>query len=114
MGYDRVIVENDEIPHRVKLQERLPTPAAQTDGVLVKIKNLEETSTPQGGEVVSVGKGNIVKIGDQVVYAGTDMVFEFNGENHVLLEKDDIIGVLETEHSEDLTVLNDRALMKIF
>ncbi|CAN1326765.1 20 kDa chaperonin, chloroplastic [Linum perenne] len=85
---------------------------------------MEETSTQsklQGGEVVSVGEGKTiagsVKIGDQVVYskyAGTEMEIELNGENHLLLKEDDIIGVLETEHIEDLTPLNDRVLVKVF
>ncbi|CAN1165786.1 20 kDa chaperonin, chloroplastic [Linum perenne] len=84
----------------------------QADGVMVKVKKLEETSTLQGGEVVS--GGNSVKVGDHVVYAASDMVFEVNGENHVFLEEDDIIGVLETGCMEDLIVLRDRVLVKDF
>ncbi|CAN1772544.1 20 kDa chaperonin, chloroplastic [Linum perenne] len=103
--------------------------------VLVKINNKEETSAggiliptsaqskPQGGEVVAVGEGktiagktidNSVKTGAQVVYskyAGTEI--EFNGENHLLLKEDDIIGILETDHIKDLTPLNDRVLIKV-
>ncbi|CAN1166003.1 20 kDa chaperonin, chloroplastic [Linum perenne] len=90
---------------------------------------MEETSTQsklQGGEVVSVGEGKTiagktidisVKTGDQVVYskyAGTEMEIELNGENHLLLKEDDIIGILETEHIKDLTPLNDRVLIKVF
>ncbi|CAN1810758.1 20 kDa chaperonin, chloroplastic [Linum perenne] len=97
--------------------------------VVVKIKNMEETSTQsklQGGEVVSVGEGKTiagktidisVKTGDQVVYskyAGTEMEIELNGENHLLLKEDDIIGILETGHIKDLTPLNDRVLIKVF
>ncbi|CAN1772548.1 20 kDa chaperonin, chloroplastic [Linum perenne] len=105
------------------------------DRVLVKINNKEETSAggiliptsaqskPQGGEVVAVGEGktiagktidNSVKTGAQVVYskyAGTEI--EFNGENHLLLKEDDIIGILETDHIKDLTPLNDRVLIKV-
>ncbi|CAN1772543.1 20 kDa chaperonin, chloroplastic [Linum perenne] len=106
------------------------------DRVLVKINNKEETSAggiliptsaqskPQGGEVVAVGEGktiagktidNSVKVtGAQVVYskyAGTEI--EFNGENHLLLKEDDIIGILETDHIKDLTPLNDRVLIKV-
>ncbi|CAN1133865.1 20 kDa chaperonin, chloroplastic [Linum perenne] len=105
------------------------------DRVLVKIKNKEETSAggiliptsaqskPQGGEVVAVGEGKTiagkaidisVKTGAQVVYskyAGTEI--EFNGENHLLLKEDDIIGILETDHIKDLTPLNDRVLIKV-
>ncbi|CAN0847703.1 20 kDa chaperonin, chloroplastic [Linum grandiflorum] len=97
------------------------------DRVLVKIKNVEETSAggiviptsaqskPQGGEVVAVGEGDLsVKTGAQVVYskyAGTEV--EFNGENHLLLKEDDIIGILETDHIKDLKPLNDRVLIKV-
>ncbi|CAN1327106.1 20 kDa chaperonin, chloroplastic [Linum perenne] len=86
---------------------------------------MEETSTQsklQGGEVVSVGEGKTIAgktidTGDQVVYskyAGTEMEIELNGENHLLLKEDDIIGILETEHIKDLTPLNDRVLIKVF
>ncbi|CAN1772540.1 20 kDa chaperonin, chloroplastic [Linum perenne] len=98
------------------------------DRVLVKINNKEETSAggiliptsaqskPQGGEVVAVGEGKTIagKTGAQVVYskyAGTEI--EFNGENHLLLKEDDIIGILETDHIKDLTPLNDRVLIKV-
>ncbi|CAN1327103.1 20 kDa chaperonin, chloroplastic [Linum perenne] len=86
---------------------------------------MEETSTQsklQGGEVVSVGEGKTIAgktidISVKVVYskyAGTEMEIELNGENHLLLKEDDIIGILETEHIKDLTPLNDRVLIKVF
>ncbi|CAN1772547.1 20 kDa chaperonin, chloroplastic [Linum perenne] len=101
------------------------------DRVLVKINNKEETSAggiliptsaqskPQGGEVVAVGEGKTIagKTIDNSVkvvyskYAGTEI--EFNGENHLLLKEDDIIGILETDHIKDLTPLNDRVLIKV-
>ncbi|CAM8917604.1 unnamed protein product [Rhodiola kirilowii] len=105
------------------------------DRVLVKIKTAEEKTTggiflptaaqtkPQGGEVVAVGEGRTigknkidisVENGAKVVYskyAGTEV--EFNGENHLILKEDDIVGILETDDVKDLKPLNDRILIKV-
>jgi chaperonin GroES len=105
------------------------------DRVLVKIKDAEEKtvggiilpstaqSKPQGGEVVAVGEGKTVgkskveisvKAGAQVVYskyAGTEV--DFNGEKHLILKDDDIVGILETDDIKDLKPLNDRVLIQI-
>lgn len=105
------------------------------DRVLIKIKEAEEKTQsgillpssaqtkPQGGEVVAVGEGKTlgknqveisVKPGAQVVYskyAGTEV--DFNGEKHLLLKDDDIVGILETDDIKDLKPLNDRVLIKI-
>ncbi|KAL6331282.1 hypothetical protein AAG906_009710 [Vitis piasezkii] len=78
---------------------------------------------PQGGEVVAIGEGKTigknkldicVKTGAQVVYskyAGTEV--EFNGSNHLILNEDDIVGILETDDVKDLKPLNDRVLIKV-
>ncbi|KAK6131769.1 hypothetical protein DH2020_034465 [Rehmannia glutinosa] len=105
------------------------------DRVLVKIKTAEEKtsggillpttaqSKSQGGEVVAVGEGRTVgsnkvdisvKTGTQVVYskyAGTEV--EFNGENHLILKEDDIVGILDTDDIKDMQPLNDRVLIKV-
>lgn len=105
------------------------------DRVLIKIKAAEEKSAggillpstaqtkPQGGEVVAVGEGRTigpkkveigVKSGAPVVYskyAGTEV--EFNGSKHLILNEDDIVGILETEDIKDLKPLNDRVLIKV-
>ncbi|XP_058761323.1 20 kDa chaperonin, chloroplastic-like [Vicia villosa] len=105
------------------------------DRVLVKVKEAEEKteggillpstaqSKPQGGEVVAVGEGKTlgknqvdisVKPGAQVVYskyAGTEV--DFNGEKHLIVKDDDIVGILETDDIKDLKPLNDRVLIKI-
>ncbi|GAA0170521.1 chaperonin [Lithospermum erythrorhizon] len=105
------------------------------DRVLIKTKTAEEKtvggillptsaqSKPQGGEVVAVGEGRSVgktkvdvsvKTGSQVIYskyAGTEV--EFQGENHLILKEDDIIGLLETDDFQDLKPLNDRVLIKV-
>ncbi|CAI0406437.1 unnamed protein product [Linum tenue] len=105
------------------------------DRVLVKIKTVEEKtgggillpssaqSKPQGGEVVAVGEGKSissktldisVKTGAKVVYskyAGTEV--EFDGESHLILKEDDIVGILETEDIKDLKPLNDRVFIKV-
>ncbi|GLU10178.1 hypothetical protein SLE2022_269980 [Rubroshorea leprosula] len=105
------------------------------DRVLVKIKTIEEKTEsgillpstaqtkPQGGEVVAVGEGKtigkaklepLVKPGTQVIYskyAGTEL--DFNGENHLVLKEDDIVGILETDDIKDLKPLNDRVFIKV-
>ncbi|KAL6010567.1 20 kDa chaperonin, chloroplastic [Asimina triloba] len=105
------------------------------DRVLVKIKASEERtsggillpstaqSKPQGGEVVAVGEGRTigdnkleisVKTGTKIVYskyAGTEL--EFNGDKHLIVKEDDIVGILETDDVKDLEPLNDRLLIKV-
>ncbi|KAG0608792.1 hypothetical protein M758_8G132800 [Ceratodon purpureus] len=105
------------------------------DRILVKIQQVEEKSMggillpssaqtkPQGGEVVAVGEGKTVgdkklepsvKTGAQVVYskyAGTEV--EFNGEAHLLLKEDDVVGLLSTDDVKDLEPANDRVLIKV-
>ncbi|MGH7961837.1 MAG: co-chaperone GroES [Candidatus Binatia bacterium] len=61
---------------------------------------------PQEGKVISVGKGKVnedgkatpldVKAGDRVLfgkYAGTEI--KINGEEHLIMREDDILGVIE-------------------
>jgi chaperonin GroES len=61
---------------------------------------------PQQGKVVAVGKGKVseegkvtpldVKVGDRVLfgkYAGSEV--KLDGEEHLILREDDILGVLE-------------------
>ncbi|HUF41077.1 MAG TPA: co-chaperone GroES [Verrucomicrobiae bacterium] len=61
---------------------------------------------PQEGKVVAVGKGKIkddgtiapldVKVNDRILfgkYAGTEI--NFNGEEHLIMREDDILGILE-------------------
>ncbi|KAF3324166.1 chaperonin [Carex littledalei] len=105
------------------------------DRVLVKIKTSEEKTSggiflpstaqtkPQGGEVVAIGEGRTVgnkkveisvPTGAEVVYskyAGTEI--EFNGVKHLIMNEDDIVGVLETEDVKDLKPLSDRVLIKV-
>lgn len=61
---------------------------------------------PQEGKVVAVGKGKIhddgkitpldVKVNDRVLfgkYSGTEIVFD--GEEHLIMREDDVLGVVE-------------------
>ena len=61
---------------------------------------------PQEGKVVAVGKGKLndsgsivpmdVKVGDRILfgkYAGSDL--KLDGEEHLILREDDVLGVLE-------------------
>lgn len=105
------------------------------DRILVKIQTVEEKSLggillpttaqtkPQGGEVVAVGAGRTVgdkqlepavKTGAQIVYskfAGTEV--EFNGEPHLLLKEDDVVGLLATDDVKDLEPAGDRVLVQV-
>ncbi|KAI3700138.1 hypothetical protein L2E82_44756 [Cichorium intybus] len=38
---------------------------------------------------------------------------KFNGINHLLLNDDDTVGMLETDNEQDLKPLNDRVLIKV-
>jgi chaperonin GroES len=76
-----------------------------------------------GGEVVAVGEGRTIgdkKIepsvskGAQIVYskyAGTEV--DFNGESHLLLKEDDVVGLLSTDDVKDLQPANDRVLIQV-
>ena len=61
---------------------------------------------PQQGKIVAVGKGKVnddgkvtpldVKVGDKILfgkYAGSDV--KLDGEEHLIMREDDILGVLE-------------------
>ncbi len=88
---DRVIVK------RVAEEER------SKGGIIIPDTAKEK---PQEGKVIAVGKGKIeedgkvrpldVKAGDRVLfgkYAGTEI--KIDGEEHLILREDDILGVIE-------------------
>ena len=88
---DRILVK------RVKEEER-------TKGGIIIPDTAKEK--PQEGKVVAVGKGKMteqgkllppdVKAGDKILfgkYSGSDVMIE--GEEHLILREDDILGVLE-------------------
>ncbi|KAG0600818.1 hypothetical protein M758_11G062700 [Ceratodon purpureus] len=105
------------------------------DRVLVKVHKTEEKSAggillpssaqtkPQGGEVVAVGEGR--KVGEKTVapavaagakivyakYAGSEVPVE--GEQHVLLKEDDVVGMLESDDIKDLQPAGDRVLLRV-
>ncbi|GJT88462.1 20 kDa chaperonin, chloroplastic-like protein [Tanacetum coccineum] len=104
------------------------------DRVLVKINAAEDKITggillpttvkTSMGEVVVVGEGMTswseagvevdAKSGTQVVYSkyvGTEV--EFNCAKHLLLKRDDIVGIRETDHVKDLKPLDERVLIKV-
>ncbi|CAK9205967.1 unnamed protein product [Sphagnum troendelagicum] len=105
------------------------------DRILLKIQAVEEKSAggillpttaqtkPQGGVVVAIGEGKTVgdkkldisvNIGAQVVYskyAGTEV--EFNGESHLLLKEEDVVGLLSGDDVKELQPLNDRVLVQV-
>lgn len=76
-----------------------------------------------GGVVVAIGEGKTVgdkkldisvNIGAQVVYskyAGTEV--EFNGESHLLLKEEDVVGLLSGDDVKELQPLNDRVLVQV-
>jgi chaperonin GroES len=76
----------------------------KTKGGIIIPDNAKEK--PQEGKVVAVGKGKVgddgklqpldVKKGDKVLfgkYAGTEI--KLDGEDHLIMREDDILGVLE-------------------
>src|SRR5947207_519913 len=90
---DRVIVK------RVKEEEK-------TKGGIIIPDSAKEK--PIEGEVIAVGNGKVledgtvrkldVKAGDRVLfgkYSGTEV--KIDGEEHLILREDDILGVLETK-----------------
>jgi chaperonin GroES len=105
------------------------------DRILLKIQAVEEKSAggillpttaqtkPQGGVVVAIREGKTVgdkkldisvNIGAQVVYskyAGTEV--EFNGESHLLLKEEDVVGLLSGDDVKELQPLNDRVLVQV-
>jgi chaperonin GroES len=105
------------------------------DRILLKIQAVEEKSAggillpttaqtkPQGGVVVAIGDSKTVgdkkldisvNTGAQVVYskyAGTEV--EFNGESHLLLKEEDVVGLLSGDDIKELQPLNDRVLVQV-
>lgn len=88
---DRVIVK------------RVDEEAKSAGGIIIPDTAKEK---PQEGKVVAVGKGKVnedgkvqpldVKSGDKILfgkYAGTEIKIE--GEEHLILREDDILGVIE-------------------
>ena len=88
--HDRVIVKRTEEVEKTKASIIIPDTAKEK---------------PQEGEVVAVGPGRLeegkvipldVKAGDKILfgkYSGTEI--KLNGEEHLILREDDILGVIE-------------------
>jgi len=88
--YDRVIVKGTEKVEKTKAGIIIPDTAKEK---------------PQEGKVVAVGPGRLeegkvipldVKAGDEILfgkYSGTEI--NLNGEEHLILREDDILGVIE-------------------
>ena len=82
---------------------RVDEEAKTAGGIIIPDTTKEK---PQEGKIVAVGKGKVgedgkvqpldVKKGDRILfgkYAGTEIKLE--GEDHLILREDDILGVLE-------------------
>jgi chaperonin GroES len=88
--HDRVIVKRIEEEERTK------------GGIIIPDTAKEK---PQEGRVIAVGPGKLedgkvikpdVKAGDRILfgkYSGTEVVFD--GEEHLIMREDDILGVIE-------------------
>ena len=88
--HDRVIVKRTEEVEKTKASIIIPDTAKEK---------------PQEGKVVAVGPGRLeegkvipldVKAGDKILfgkYSGTEI--KLNGEEHLILREDDILGVIE-------------------
>ncbi len=88
---DRVIVKRIEEEEKTK------------GGIIIPDTAKEK---PQEGKVVAVGKGKVnddgkltpldVKVGDKILfgkYSGTEI--KLNGEEHLIMREDDILGIVE-------------------
>jgi len=88
---DRVIVKRLEEEEKTK------------GGIIIPDTAKEK---PQEGKVIAVGKGKVnddgkltrldVKVGDKILfgkYSGTEI--KLNGEEHLIMREDDILGVIE-------------------
>ena len=55
-----------------------------------------------------------MQTGSKVIYsryAGTEV--EFQGEEHLILKEEDVIGLLDTDDVKDMKPLGDRVLIKV-
>jgi len=88
---DRVIVKRIEEEEKTK------------GGIIIPDTAKEK---PQEGKVIAVGKGKVsdegkltpldVKVGDKILfgkYSGTEI--KLNGEEHLIMREDDILGIVE-------------------
>jgi chaperonin GroES len=86
------------------LVKRLDQEDEKTKGGIIIPDTAKEK--PQQGKVIAVGKGKVnddgkvtpldVKVGDKILfgkYAGSDI--KLDGEEHLIMREDDILGVLE-------------------
>ena len=89
--HDRVVVRRIDAEEKTK------------GGIIIPDTAKEK---PQEGKVIAVGKGKVsddgkatpldVKVGDRILfgkYAGSDI--KLDGEEHLIMREDDILGVLE-------------------
>jgi len=106
---DRILVKKDKAQEKTSGGILLPTTAQ---------------NKPTGGEVVALGGGRTlpngkkieleIAAGNKVIYskyAGTEV--EFQGEEHLILKEEDVIGLLSTDDVKDLKPLGDRVLIKV-
>ena len=90
------------------LEDRIVVRTAEAEETTVSGLVIPDTAKekPQEGKVIAVGKGKVtedgklqpmdVKKGDRVLfskYAGTEVNIE--GEEHLIIREDDVLGVLE-------------------
>lgn len=110
--------------HPPRLQFKAVKPVG--DRVLVKVDQQELKSIggvllpsnaakkPTAGKIVAMGEVSLVKGGERVIYskyAGTEL--EVEGQEHVLLKEDDVIGVLPaSDKIAQLQPLGDRIMIK--
>ena len=88
--YDRILIK------RIKDEEKTP------GGIIIPDSAKEK---PQEGKIIAIGKGRLdegkiipleVKVGDRILfnkYSGSEI--KLDGEEHLIMKEDDILGVLE-------------------
>lgn len=69
---------------------------------------------PQQCAYLTANINRLVQTGSKVIYsryAGTEV--EFQGEEHLILKEEDVIGLLDTDDVKDMKPLGDRVLIKV-
>ena len=97
---DAVTVTLGPKGRNVVIDKKFGSPTITKDGVTVAKEK------PQEGEIVAVGPGKVtddgklqpmnVKVGDKILfgkYSGSEI--KLNGEEHLIMREDDILGVIE-------------------
>eukprot|EP00243_Klebsormidium_subtile_P003013 TRINITY_DN16145_c0_g1_i1.p1 TRINITY_DN16145_c0_g1~~TRINITY_DN16145_c0_g1_i1.p1 ORF type:complete len:267 (-),score=56.01 TRINITY_DN16145_c0_g1_i1:388-1188(-) len=106
---DRILVKKEKAQEKTSGGILLPS-TAQNKPTSGSVVALGEGKTLPNGKKIEVG----IATGSKVIYsryAGTEV--EFQGEEHLILKEEDVIGLLDTDDVKDMKPLGDRVLIKV-